>query len=56
MTELTEFVTNLLSDMDTANVISLCLEKIPNPMLLMMTVIVVVGFVGAVLRLIFDAL
>ena len=56
MTELTDFVKDFLTDVETASALNLVMDKIPTQMLMMMIVVIVVGLVGAVLRLIFDAL
>ena len=56
MTEVTDFVKEFLTDVETASALKLVMDKIPTQMLMMMIVVIVVGLVGSVLKLIFDAL
>lgn len=56
MTEVTDFVKEFLTDIETASALNAIMDKIPTQMIMMMIAIIVVGLIGAVLRLIFDAL
>lgn len=56
MSEVTDFVKDFLTDIETASALQHCVDKIPTQMMMMMIAVVCVGLIGAVLRLIFDAL